>query len=64
MGQYSWSLALMEYGARWRNCRRLVYEFLNPKAVTNFDDYQRKHAYRFLSKLAESPEDFLDHAEL
>ena len=37
---------------------------MNPRAVTAFDDYQRKHAYRFLLCLAETPGDFLDHIEL
>ena len=54
----------MRYGSDWRNSRRLLHEFLNAKAVANFDEYQRKHAYRFLTRLAESPENFLDHTKL
>jgi len=30
----------------------------------NFDDYQRKYAYRLLSHLAETPGDFHDHLQL
>ena len=34
------------------------------KAVMDFDDHQHKHACRFLLQLAETPEEFLDHAQL
>lgn len=64
MGTTSWSVFSFGYGSRWRRARRLFHEFLSMKAVTNFDDYQRKYAYRFLSRLAETPDDFLDHAQL
>ena len=64
MDQYSWAVPLMRYGSDWRNSRRLLHEFLNAKVVANFDEYQRKHAYRFLTRLAESPENFLDHTKL
>ena len=64
MGISSWTMSLMKYGDEWRNTRRLLHEFMNPRAVTAFDDYQRKHAYRFLLRLAETPGDFLDHIEL
>jgi len=64
MGLYSWDIVGFGYGNRWRRGRRLFHQFLNVNAVTNFDGYQRKHAYRFLSRLAETPEDFLDHAQL
>ena len=57
-------MSLMKYGNEWRNARRLLHEFMNPRAVTTFDDYQRKHAYRFLLRLAETPGDFLNHIEL
>ena len=64
MGIYSWSIINVPYGNQWRRGRRLFHEFLNVKAVTNYDDYQRKHARRFLSRLAETPDDFLHHAQL
>ena len=54
----------MKYGKQWRNCRRLLHEFLNITAVTRFDEYQLKHANRFLLCLAETPGDFLDHVKL
>jgi len=64
MDVYSWSIAVLGYGSKWRRGRRLFYEFFNTKVVKNLDDRQHKHAYRFLLRLAESPEDFLDHAQL
>jgi hypothetical protein len=64
MDLYSWAVSFMEYGNLWRNSRKLLHEFLNVRAVTEFDDYQRKHAHRLLSRLVESPQNFFDHAEL
>ena len=64
MDVYSWSIVGLGYGSKWRKGRRLFHEFFNMKAVTNFDDYQRKHARRFISRLSQTPEDFLDHAQL
>ena len=54
----------MQYGGLWKNCRRLFHEFLSARAVTKFDDYQRKHAYRLLLHLVESPEELFDCIEL
>ena len=64
MGTYSWNMVARWYGTKWRKGRRLFHEFFNMKAVTNFDDYQRKNAYRFLFRLSQTPEDFLTHAQL
>ena len=55
MGHDAWALGVMEYGSLWRNSRRVLHEFLNLRAVTNLDDYQRKHAHRLLLHLVESP---------
>ena len=64
MDAYSWNMVALWYGTEWRKGRRLFHEFFNMKAVTKFDDCQRKHAYRFLSHLSQTPEDFLAHAQL
>ena len=64
MGQYSWAVPIMRYGNLWRSCRRLFHNFLSAKAVVNFDDYQYKSAHRFLARVVDSPEDFLDHVKL
>jgi len=60
----SWDIPGMRYGSQWRNGRRLLHEFLNVRAVNKFDDYQYKYTRRFLSRLAETPENFLDHVKL
>ena len=64
MDLYSWNIVTASYGSRWRRGRRLFHEFLNIKAVENFDGYQYKHAYRFLSRLADAPDEFLNHTQL
>jgi len=64
MDVYSWSFVSIGYGSKWRRRRRLFHESFNMKAVMDFDDHQHKHACRFLLQLAETPEKFLDHAQL
>ena len=64
MNMYSWNIGFLEYGNKWRKRRRLFHQFFNTNAVTNFDDYQRKYTYRFISRLSQTPEGFLDHAKL
>ena len=54
----------MGYGSQWRRCRRLFHEFLNVNTMSNFDGYLNKHACRFLSRLAETPDDFPGHIKL
>jgi len=55
---------MMGYGSQLRRCRRLFHEFLNANAVSRFDNYLNKHTCRFLSRLAETPDDFLGHVQL
>jgi len=64
MGVYTWDFVLFAYGDEWRRCRKLFHEFLNVTAVSRFDSYLEKHVCRFLSRLAETPDDFLGHAKL
>jgi len=63
MGMYSWDFAVSGYGSHWRRCRRLFHEFLNMKVVSRYDDHLKKHSRRFLSRLAETPENFLGHTQ-
>ena len=60
----SWNMDVRRYRTEWKKGRRLFHEFFNMKAVTKFDDWQRKHAHRFLCRLSQTPEDFLAHAQL
>ena len=64
MDIYSWNIGFSAYGNKWRRRRRLFHQFFNMNAVTNFDDYQRKYSYRFISRLSQTPEEFLGHAKL
>ena len=64
MDIYSWNIGFLGYGNKWRRRRRLFHQFFNMNAVTNFDDYQRKYTYRFISRLSQTPEGFLGHAKL
>jgi len=60
----SWNFGLMVYGSQWRRCRRLFHEFLNVNVVSRFDGYLNKHTLHFLSRLAETPDDFLGNIQL
>jgi hypothetical protein len=50
MDAYSWKLVGGRYGTKRRKGRRPFHKLFNMKAVTNFDDYQRKHTYLFISR--------------
>ena len=64
MGVLSWNFLSMNYGSQWKRCRRLFHEFLNANAVSRFDDYLNKNTCRLLSRLAETPDDFMGHIRL
>jgi len=64
MDVYSWDFNLFDYGSQLRRSRRLFHEFLNVNAVSRFDSYLDKNTCRFLSRLAETPDDFLGHTKL
>jgi len=55
---------MMPYGREWKNGRKLLWEFMNPRAIVKFDGYQRKYTHRLLSCLAETPKHFLNHVKL
>ena len=64
MDGHLWNIGVMPYGREWKNGRKLLWEFMNPRAIVKFDDYQRKYTHRLLSYLADTPEHFLNHAKL
>lgn len=64
MGETSWNMSIMKYGREWKDSRKLFNGFMNPRAVVQFDGYQRKHAHRLLSRLVETPQDFVEHVNL
>ena len=55
---------MMPYGDRWRVRRKLCHEALNVGPTGKFDSHQYKYTYRFLSRLLEAPESFIQEAEL
>ena len=55
---------MMSYGDRWRVRRKLFHEALNATTTEKFDSHQYKYAHRFLSRLLEAPERFMEEAEL
>ena len=59
-----WAMSLMPYGDRWVARRRLCHEVLNGRLTRNFDSHQIKYTHRFLSRLLETPEGFMQEAEL
>ena len=59
-----WSFTMMPYGDRWRVHRKLCHEALNVGPTEKFDTHQYKYAHRFLSRLLEAPENFLQEVEL
>ena len=64
MDVYSQGLPLINYGSQLKRCRRLFHEFMNVNAVSRFDNYLNKYTCRFLSRLAETPDDLLVHTRL
>jgi len=59
--EWDWSVALMPYGDRWRNRRRLLHQNLNSTVIKAYLPAQRIHINRFLIKLLNNPGYFLDH---
>jgi len=59
-----WSLSLLPSGDRWGARRRLFQEVMNGRLTRNFDSHHLKYVHRFLSRLLEAPESFMQEAEL
>jgi len=64
MDAYSWALTPADYGDRWKSGRRLLHEFLNIRAVKDYDNQQYYNSRDFILRLSESPEDLWDHVKL
>ena len=59
-----WALPLLPSGDRWGARHRLFHEVLNGRLARNFDSHHLKCVHRFLSRLLETPESFLQETEL
>ena len=64
MGAGARTFFLMHYGSVWRVHRRLMHRFFNPSVADEFDDKIHRAVNVFLRRLVDSPERFLNHAEL
>ena len=59
-----WALSLLPSGDLWGTHRRLFHEVMNGRLTRNFDSLHLKYVHRFLSRLLEAPESFLQETEL
>jgi len=59
-----WALPLLPSGDRWGARRKLFHEVLNGRLARNFDSNHLKYVHRFLSRLLEAPENFIQEIEL
>ena len=51
---------LMPYGLPWRRRRREFHQFFHPNAVSQYQPLQQREAVKFLKKLLEKPDAFLN----
>ncbi|KAF4567124.1 hypothetical protein EYR36_010741 [Pleurotus pulmonarius] len=59
---WSWLFATMEYGELWKQHRKLFQREFHPNAVTAlFQPQVLKHTSGLLTRLLESPDDFMEH---
>lgn len=57
-------MALMQYGAEWRACRKLEHVALGPVAVKQYLPMQARFAALLAKEIAEDPENFYDLVRL
>ncbi|KAF8524547.1 cytochrome P450 [Hysterangium stoloniferum] len=58
---FSWSIAMMRYGDRWRRHRKLLQQNFSPAAIKEYQPLQMTHARDLLTRLRETPHDFFKH---
>ena len=59
-----WAFSMMPPNNQWGARRRLFNEVLNGRQTRDFDSHNLKYVHRFLSRLLEAPENFMQEAEL
>ncbi|KAJ3526568.1 hypothetical protein NMY22_g10111 [Coprinellus aureogranulatus] len=59
-----WNFSLMPYGSRWRLLRRTFHSFLSPSLIAQYHPIMHEEIHRFLGKLRDKPQDFMDHIRL
>ena len=51
----------MGYGDSWRERRRVFHQYFHPNAILNYRPLELKVARQLLSRLIETPDDFMIH---
>ena len=54
-------LAFLPYGDRFRRQRRLVQQHFNQQAITAYRPVQQKEILGLMSRLIETPDNFIHH---
>ena len=58
---WDWNVALMGYGSRWRQTRRIFHEHFHQGAARQYRPMQLAGARRFLARLLADPDSFVRH---
>ncbi|KAI0767202.1 CyP450 monooxygenase [Fomes fomentarius] len=58
---WEWAFTLMPYGPHWRRRRKEMHRFFHPNAVAQYQPLQQREAIKFVKKLLDIPETFLQH---
>ncbi|RPD62594.1 cytochrome P450 [Lentinus tigrinus ALCF2SS1-7] len=61
LGGWDWVFAFMPYGQRWRQHRRVFWEYFRPSALPALRPAQEEGMRRLLSGLLESPSNVYEH---
>ncbi|TFK41796.1 cytochrome P450 [Crucibulum laeve] len=58
---WEWLMALLPYGEKWREQRRLFQQHFHPSNTAVYEDTVVEYVYEFLSDILDTPQDFLTH---
>ncbi|TFK80092.1 cytochrome P450 [Polyporus arcularius HHB13444] len=58
---WDWNFVFARYGQRWRERRRMFWQYFRPDAVCNYRERQRDGVQRLLSGLLASPQKLSEH---
>ncbi|KAI0754704.1 cytochrome P450 [Daedaleopsis nitida] len=57
---WEWNFGLMPYGLEWRRRRKEFHQHFNQNAVVEYEFLQQRETARFIGRLLERPDKFLD----
>ncbi|TBU62200.1 cytochrome P450 [Dichomitus squalens] len=58
---WHWHMALLPYGKRWRDLRRVFWQYFRPDVLSKYREDQEAGAHILLRKLLASPEKLTEH---